>query len=217
MSSQVQPDAAPNTITAAPGSEANPASNPVPPATTATPAAQAPVTPDAAKPGDPAKPQDGSTPAPEIKYDLKAPEGSTIEASVIQAIEAFAKSKNLSNEQAQALLERENSITKEYQTAIQAQHKQKIEQWGNDTRIDKEIGGDKFNENVALSHGIIEKFATPQLKEELNNTGFGNHPEVVRLFSKVAKELNMMNDKLIQAGSPAAPTKQSKDVLYDKK
>ena len=33
-------------------------------------------------------------------------------------------------------------------------------------------------------------FATPELKKALNETGFGNHPELVRLFVKIGKSLS---------------------------
>jgi hypothetical protein len=63
-----------------------------------------PVKPEGTPPE--AKPTEAKV-VPE-KYDLKLPEASLLDASHVEKLTAFAKERGLSNDEAQALLEREN-------------------------------------------------------------------------------------------------------------
>jgi hypothetical protein len=51
-----------------------------------------------------------------------------------------------------------------------------------------------------------ERFSTPALRQLLNETGFGNHPEVIKFFAKVGKA--MREDAFHPPGSPPAPPEQ---------
>ena len=57
-------------------------------------------------------------------------------------------------------------------------------------KVDKEIGGEKFTENLALARKALESFGTPELQDVLNMTGLGNHPEVIRAFYKAGKAIS---------------------------
>lgn len=71
----------------------------------------------------------------------------------------------------------------------QQQHQQMVSQWESAARADQEIGGDRFGENLAIAKTAIDKFATPELKQMLDETGVGNHPEMVRAFFRAGKLL----------------------------
>lgn len=143
--------------------------------------------------------------AEEIKYELKLPEGSPLEASYVEKIATYAKERGLSNEQAQALLERESSTVADYKSLTRG--------WVDDVRNDKEIGGDHFNENVGLALSVVEKYGTDSLKTALKETGYGNHPELVRIFARIGKA--MAPDRLVKAGTQSAPQKRPiEEILY---
>lgn len=162
----------PETTTPAP-SEAKPAE-------TTTPPAPAPAEP--AKPAEPATPPAPVQKAPE-KYELSLPEGTLLDDVSIKAIEAAARQNNLTNEQAQHLV---NTQSKQYADQVLARQ----ESWLEMTRKDPEIGGDNFQENLALARQGIDKFDTDgKLKAELDRLGYGNHPEMVRFMSRVGRAL----------------------------
>ena len=54
------------------------------------------------------------------------------------------------------------------------------EQWAADVKADKEIGGDNLISNLSAAQRALDQFGTPELKEYLNTTGLGNHPDLVK-------------------------------------
>ena len=140
--------------------------------------------------------------APE-KYTLKVPENSPLSQAHIDKISSFAKEKGLSNDEAQMLVERESEAVATFKATQMAEFETKKTQWFEDSKNDKEFGGEKFKESAELSHRVIERFASPTLKEHLKETGLGNHPELVRFVWAIGKE--MSEDKLI---IPGGQTKQ---------
>jgi hypothetical protein len=163
---------------------------------TVTPSA----TPDAAN-------SDPKAPVPtEIKYELKTPDGSLLSTEKIKEIEEFAKTNKLAPEKAQELLNRESALLKTHVETMQSQHNERVEVWKDVASKDKEIGGEAFGQNVEYAKRSLEKFATPELKTMLDNTGFGNHPEVLRVFARIGKA--MSDDKILK-GSPASNDSRS--------
>lgn len=151
------------------------------------------------------------------KYDLRLPEKSKLDAKHLEGIAAFAKERGLSQEHAAALVERENKVREEIENSFHEAQVNELkvlpEKWAEAAKADKEIGGDKFNENVEMSKRVIEKFGNDAFKEALNNTGLGNHPELIRVFSKIAKAFG--EDKLVVASSQQkSEIKPLADRLY---
>ena len=63
---------------------------------------------------------------------------------------------------------------------------------------------------MATARRAIERFGTPALRQLLNETGLGNHPEMVRLAVRVGRAL--AEDSV--AGARAAPqATQSEDAV----
>ena len=190
------------------------------PAAPVTPApVVAPVAPAAPEPvtsllTDPA-PADPAAPAPVVtpeKYDLKVPDKSLLDAASVEKIASFAKDRGFSQEQAQALLERDNQNAVASEAAQQAALKEQSQQWVKDVMSDKEIGGKDAKQNVALAHRVIERFASPVLVQQLRETGLGNHPELLRLFVNVGKM--MSDDQLITGSGTPKIEKSAAEVFY---
>lgn len=83
-------------------------------------------------------------------------------------------------------------------------------QWLEQTKTDKEFGGEALAENLGVAKKAMEAFATPQLRQLLNESGLGNHPEIVRAFVRVGKAIS--EDGRVVTGSksgiPADPAKR---------
>ena len=149
--------------------------------------------------------------APE-KYDLKLPKDSVLDTAHLERIAAEAKARGLSNEEAQALVERDNGLFGVFAQEEKARVEGYIAGWLEESKNDKEIGGANFPKNAELSFRVIKKYGTPELVKFLEDTGLGNHPEAVRIFVKIG---NLMGaDKFEPAGAPGAPSKPLAEAFY---
>jgi hypothetical protein len=185
-------------------------------------AGKEPVTPPAADPAantPPADPKAEDPPAqdpnkstvPE-KYELKLPEGSLLDASTIEKISTYAREKGLSNEDAQALLDRENTAVASYHEAQMKQVENIRNGWVKTAENDPEIGGNAFKENAELAKRVIDRYFTDDFKKVLNETGFGNHPEVMRGFVRMGKD--MADDKFVHAKNHGAGDQKNAAELF---
>lgn len=145
------------------------------------------------------------------KYDLKLPEGSMFSADEILAIEGEARELGLNQEKAQKLLESRNEDRAKYREGQQQVLADTVKAWADALPSDPEIAGKDGTEyaaNVARAKQALNKFGSPKLKEELNKTGLGNHPELVRLFVRVGKAMKEDNfhtgntTGTVQSGDP---------------
>ncbi|MDR3005206.1 MAG: protease [Acidovorax sp.] len=146
--------------------------------------------------------------APE-SYDFKAGEGMTYDTAVIDAYAEVAKELNLSQDNAQKVLDKMAPVIAARQSEqLAALHTD----WANSSKADKEFGGEKLSENLGTAKKAMDAFATPELRTLLNDSGLGNHPEVIRMFYRAGK---VISEDGFVAGR-GAPTKSAADVLYDK-
>lgn len=150
--------------------------------------------------------------APEA-YEFKAPEGAELDKDAVAQFEPIARELNLSQEQAQKLVDLYGSKVMPQLMKQQADTWQKqVADWGTSAKEDAEIGGDKFDGNLTRAKQAMDKFATPQLREFLETTGMGNHPELIRVFVKVGAA--MSEDSLVTSNEKGQ--RSAADVLYGK-
>ncbi|MDT7481756.1 peptidase [Citrobacter portucalensis] len=136
--------------------------------------------------------------APE-KYEFKPAEGQELDAAALEQFEPIARELNLTNEQAQKMVDLYGTKIMPMVKQQQVEAWQKTtEQWAADVKADKEIGGDKLTANLSAAQRALEQFGDPELKEYLDTTGLGNHPALVKAFIKVGKA--MSEDKVVTGG-----------------
>jgi len=150
--------------------------------------------------------------APE-KYELKLPEKSLLSPDRLKRIEEQSRSQGLSNEQAQAKVNEESEAVSTFQESQMKAFGDLQKTWIETAQNDAEIGGQAFKENVELAKRAIEKFATPEFKKALDDSGFGNQPELLRTFVRIGRALG--EDKLVIPGSANTEQKTTTDILYD--
>ncbi|HAS1739594.1 peptidase [Enterobacter hormaechei] len=147
------------------------------------------------KPDDKEQKQEG---APE-KYEFKPAEGQELDAAALEQFEPIARELNLTNEQAQKMVDLYGTKIMPMVQKQQAEAWQKqTEGWAETVKADKEIGGDKLTANLSAAQRALEQFGDPELKEYLDSTGLGNHPALVKAFIKVGKA--MSEDKVVTGG-----------------
>lgn len=175
------------------------------PATTTTPATTAPVTAPVdqttAAPAAEAKPAEAA--ATPIEYgDFAAPEGVKLDDELVGEFKAFAKEKNISQEDAQKFVDMGAKIAQKTQAAYMQQMEQAQAKWVSDSRADKEFGGDKLGENLAMAKKALDTFGGPELAKMLEESGLGNHPEIIRYNFRVAQAIS--EDRLVPGGAKPA-------------
>lgn len=165
------------------------------------------------------KPAQGDKPtgAPE-SYEFKAPDGVTLSDSVVAEFSAVAKELDLPQDAAQKVIDKlAPAIAKQNAEAISQAVESAATAWVQATQSDKEIGGEKLNENLAVAKKALDRFGTPELRKLLgaydpknnpNGTGLGNHPEIIRAFLKAGRAIS--EDKFVPGGRQ--PTKGERDL-----
>lgn len=146
------------------------------------------------------------------KYDFKLPEGSIIDEKHFEAVSAYAKEHKLSQEEAQAVLERDAAVIGSYDAAQKERYAKEAETWVSKVKSDPEIGGENFKESVATAQRMVDKFFSPEFKEQLDKTGLGNHPELVRGLYRMGKLTR--EDKAVLAGKSSTEEKSIEELLY---
>jgi len=157
-------------------------------------------------------------PKPPEKYELTLADDTVLDPSTVDEIASYAKERGLSNEAAQEILsDREKFITADREAQQEAQMEEVEEarkQWAKDAEADKEIGGKEFKKTAALANRVIERFGSKEFKKAMDDTGFGNHPEVLRIFRNIGTLLT--DDQLIlPKDRSTSGEKTVEDTLYD--
>lgn len=162
--------------------------------------------------------KDGDKPvgAPE-KYDLKL-EGIELDRQTLDDAEPIFRELNLDNDQANKLMpvakvfaERTRDAT--IQQIIDAGAQQKKD-WLDAFKADPEIGGAKTEETTHLAAKALDALGYPEgsdFRKVLTETGFGNHPEMIRAMRKIGE---MVSEDGFVRGGAAAPTTNAKSTLY---
>jgi hypothetical protein len=148
----------------------------------------------------------------EPKFELKLPKGSLLDASALERIVSFAKEQGLTPKHAQALLDRESNLLTEHADGQKKAFDAVTSEWVEQSKQDKEFGGEKFAENAELAKRVVHRFGSKELLNGLNETKFGNHPELVRMLVRIGKA--MSEDQLVMPGKSTAATKDMADVFY---
>ena len=174
-----------------------PAQNAGEPTNTETNAAPAAGTAATAQADATAGTQDTKPTEPVVpeSYDLKMPEGVELDTAAAEEFTAIAKELKLDQAAAQKLADIGAKMAQRQAEA----HAQLVESWTEQVKTDKDIGGDKLEENLGIARKAIDTFGSPELKALLNSTGLGNHPEVVKLAYKVGKAIS--EDRMV-SGAP---------------
>lgn len=161
----------------------------------------------AAKPGEGEKAKEEASPgAPEQYVDFTMPEGIKLNEDVANEFKAFAKEKNLPQDEAQKVVDLGTKLVQRIEAQRAEAVNAEFAKWSESSRTDKEFGGEQLQQNLAVAKEALAQFGSPELKQMLNESGFGNHPEMIRLLYKVGKATS--EDKII-TGKQGATAEQN--------
>jgi hypothetical protein len=141
----------------------------------------------------------GSEGVPET-YTFEPPEGLELDEDTKGRIDAFAETARemgLTQQQYQSLIEYDiNRAQQLNDVAVEGWDRQ-VEEWRKSAKTDKEIGGEKFTENLKVAESAVKQFGDPDLRallkspspENPNGLAIGNHPAVLRFLNRVGKAI----------------------------
>ena len=157
--------------------------------------------------------EDETGEGPPEDYEFQAPEGMELDQQMLEQFKPLAKELGLSQEAAQKFVdmyaERMQGFQQERENAIAQQQ----QQWADQAKQDEEIGGEQFDQNVETARKAIDTFGSDDLKGFLDETGLGNHPEMIRFAARVGAKIS--EDTLIPGGQGGGQSKSAADVLFD--
>lgn len=163
----------------------------------------------------------GDTPAAEVPeaYELTAPEGMTIKPEHVELVTPVLKELGLSNDQANKLMPVAAQFAQSIADDIATQQLQQVADWRRErfeeARNDPEIGGAKWDESVSYAAKALDRFGAEKgspFRTALDESGWGNHVEMVRMFAKIGRAIGEDSDFVrTDAG---APVRDAATTLY---
>lgn len=160
-------------------------------------------------------PKEEKTVVPE-KYDLKLPQGSDLTTDYVEKVASFAKERGLSNEQAQAVLDREI----EARASVVEGQKQAIEQsnqkWFQALQSDSEIGGANLEQNGELAHRAAAHWFGEEFVNVIKQSKLNHYPALFKGLVRLGRE--MSDDQLVNPHAQQGGKKLSRaEILYGSK
>lgn len=101
------------------------------------------------------------------------------------AVGGVARELGLSQEKAQKLVTAVEAANDDfmYRTA---------KSWKEELKKDEEIGGDKLDQNLKTARSVFDKYADDaDFKRFLAGTGITNHPDFIRMFVRIGRDLKL--------------------------
>lgn len=146
----------------------------------------------------------------EIVYeDFKLPEGVKLDEKFSTEFKTVAKELGLDQTQAQKLVDLQTNFTKDYSTNIDNQFKAQVAEWESESIT--MLGAD-YKAKLGVVAKAMNNHGTPEFRKLLNETGLGNHKEVVNFFYNIGTK--MSESKMRDGGS--ASNQPSNKTLSEK-
>jgi hypothetical protein len=209
-----------------PTDPAPPNDPPADPAPAGDPPADPPADPDpdaTALGGDPEPKEPPKAAVPEA-YELTPPEGfEKLDPEAVAAATPVFKELNLTNEQANKLM----PVAGEFAKKIIAERDQQLlgdvaatrKNWLEEAKADPEVGGANWDTSLEAAAKAMDSLGFPKgspLRNYLNESGAGNHVEMIRLMAKVGKAIGEDTD-FVRGNQNSAVKKTDEELFYGPK
>src|SRR5215472_5900615 len=131
--------------------------------------------------------------APATYADFTVPEGFTLDKDVAGEASTLFKEANLTQTQAQKLVDFYVKLTKESHDAPFQAWEDTQEKWRGELNSDPDIGGSRLNGTKASIGRLLDSLGDTALvdgfREAMDYTGAGNNPFVVKFLARIAQRL----------------------------
>lgn len=173
------------------------------------------TTPEAKKTTE-ATTEENTTPA-NVEINLTAPEGMEMFADDFASFSTEATEWIKANPDATAAdafkwaADRQAKAVADSARAAIVAHNEKVTEWETQLKADKEVGGDKLAESIATAKKAVDQWGTPALMQHLDETGLGNHPDMIRFLVRAG---SAMQDAKVLTTNAGGARKSFADALY---
>lgn len=163
---------------------------------------QAKADAEAAKPEGEAAPVEAKAEAEEPKveekpaeteYKFTLPDDIKVDPKALTGFTEFATKANLSQEDAQAMLDlhvgQVKATAEALSTAISAQWKTTIDGWKEEIEKDPDLGGANREKALATIGRALDDYGSPEARQAFDSTGAGWNPAIVRMIYKMSSAL----------------------------
>lgn len=161
------------------------------------------------------KPEADAAPTVPEKYEFTPVDGVEIDQAAVEMATPVLKELGLSNEAA-------NKLVPVLQGVIANRDQQMVDgiaaeraKWLATAKADPEIGGKAWGDSLTLAATALDRLGFVKdspFRQLLDQSGLGNHPEMIRAFVKVGKAIGEDSDFI---RTTSAPVKKSDDaILY---
>lgn len=134
----------------------------------------------------PAKPAARETDVPS-DYSFAVPEGMEISPETQREFGELAQRLGLTQRQAQKLVDYHAKHWIGAVQELERRMERQVEEWGAQTRSHPEFGGPRFEESLGYARRFIDRFGGQSLRDALNESGAGNHPELFAAFARAGR------------------------------
>lgn len=132
-----------------------------------------------------------AAPSADVVYDFKFAEGAPSAPDELKSeMEAWAKEHKLAPEAAQKAADFAAKYGESLAEKFTNDMVKLRTDWATQARADKDYGGDNFDKNMAAANAALQQFGSLDLIKVLQDTGLGNHPEMIRLFHNIHKTIS---------------------------
>ncbi len=130
-------------------------------------------------------------------YKFELPEGRALDAKAIELAAPVFKELGLSQEAASKVVGIHAQLMQASEEALQTQIAEQNAAWVKESKDAKDI-------NTEVAQKAMGKFGTPKLTQYLKESGLGNHPELLRAFTKIG--LAIKEDTVVGGSGEATVT-----------
>jgi hypothetical protein len=144
-------------------------------------------------------------------YEFKFGDKQTVDADVLKEFGEVAKGLKLTQEEAQKVAELGPKLSAKFAEAQVKQLEAIQSDWKTQSEKDPELSGTdgkSLDANLAIAKKALDAFDNKgELSKLLADTGFGNHPAILRAFLKIGKQISP--DSIVPGGDGGSKTAMS--------
>jgi hypothetical protein len=149
------------------------------------------------------EPDESAAEADSVNYDaLELGEHSALDDAYLDGVKEFAAEHSLDPDVAQAIVSRDEARAEAADKAW-ADLSAPGGAWETEFVKDPDFGGPNLQRSIRDARAALHKFAPPGFIDDLNNSGYGNHPNLLRLAASVGKAMSE-SDKIV-TGKKTSP------------
>jgi len=148
----------------------------------------------------------------DVVYDLKLSDDNVLGQDELNSVLEFAKENKLAPELAEAVWKRENELLSKLGDAESKRQDDELKEWRSSVINDPDMGGEKLKITTENARRAVKTFGSEDFTKVLNETGYGDHPEIVRFLSNIGSLMN--DDALILPTRMGSKPKTAEELFY---